>query len=84
MVDPYQNNTVQHEDFPRIVVSPGRGPGVGSRNPRGKSTVRHLYVWYHTFPEIRRRDANDAENFIPIGRKLDGKVDSRPWYLYVR
>ena len=78
MVDPYQNNTVQHEDFPRIVVSPGRGPGVGSRNPRGKSIVRHLYVWYYTFPEIRRRDANDAENFIPIGRNLDGKVNRSP------
>eukprot|EP01043_Picozoa_sp_COSAG02_P116363 COSAG02_NODE_52782_length_305_cov_5.859223_1_plen_61_part_01 len=59
------------------MVSLGRGPVVHSRNSRGKSIVRHLYVWYHTFLEIRRRDAQDAENFISIGRNLDGKVTAQ-------
>ena len=64
------------------MVSPGHGPVVGRRNPRGKSTVRHLCVWYHTFLEIRRRDAQDAENFISIGRNLDGKVNRSPRVLF--
>ena len=45
----------EHEDFPRTVVSPGRGPVVHSRNSRGKSTSRHLWVWY------RRKGEPDSE-----------------------
>eukprot|EP01043_Picozoa_sp_COSAG02_P041431 COSAG02_NODE_3433_length_6750_cov_29.777477_5_plen_72_part_01 len=61
-------------------LSPNRGftgPRPGRGNSRGKSIVRHLYVWYYAFLEIRRRDAQDAENFISIGRNLDGKVTAQ-------
>ena len=34
--------------------------------------------------EIRRRDAQDAENFISIGRKLPGKVESRPRFFFLK
>jgi hypothetical protein len=64
---------MQYEDFPPTVVSPGPVVSPHSRNPRGKSTVRHLYLWYYTFLEIRRRDALNEVTAFDVSLDQIGK-----------